>query len=625
MGIYKLLLFLTLFAVTTKTVAQQSAEYHDKKLKEFRYSKHLDSSRFHFIEGVKYASIQNDSNKLFYLHKHMGDAYEHHQKLDSTLYMYELCEKFIQKNNYKLKSFLLNDKSYTYQLLYDYDKSAELVLEALKFAEKSNDSREIASVAISVADGFSRMSLNDEADSYYKQAIKIAMSKKDTGMLSYAYRYYANHLIDNFELTKGYYNLKEAIKYSCELKDSISLAFGWHNLSTYFWQIKQVDSAFYYEKKAEHIWEVRAEYIDYSNSLMKQGKYYLELNNFKEAEKNLKKAEKYILNDLYFNSELYGYLAELYNKIGQSKVAFDYLLKAKNLSNEISEKESKAKLMGLRVKFQTDQKEKIILQEKEKSAIALDEAKNKTKERNTILIILILSVFLLTVIVYSYFKIKKKNNRLSELNKDLELSSLQKMYLLKEVHHRVKNNLTTLKSLFYLQAKASNSTEVKAVLEESQLRIQSMALIHQSLYEENENEKVEFKHFLQQLFNELELSIKPPDKDIEIIFKGLEINLDISTALFLGLILNELATNSFKYAFKDRDSGSIEIELISKNKELLVHYSDSGIGLKNGFELSKGGFGFKLLSILTQQINAKLTYQKTDIASIFTIEIPLEQ
>ena len=93
----------------------------------------------------------------------MGDAYEHHKYIDSTFKMYDICEKYIPVNNNKLKSFLLNDKAYTYTLLFDYDKAAELTLQALALAKKSGNKREIASTSISFAEGFSTMNLNKQA------------------------------------------------------------------------------------------------------------------------------------------------------------------------------------------------------------------------------------------------------------------------------------------------------------------------------------------------------------------------------------------------------------------------------------------------------------------------------
>lgn len=263
------------------------------------------------------------------------------------------------------------------------------------------------------------------------------------------------------------------------------------------------------------------------------------------------------------------------------------------------------------------QKETVALQELELQKAKTREAEQKLRQN-----ILFAGIIILVIVVSIIFW---NNRQKTKRKKEIEKSLREKEILLKEIHHRVKNNLTTLKSLFYLQAKSSDKEEVKLALEECQLRIQSMAFIHQSLYEESENEKIELEHFLQQLFNELELSIRPAGKQIEIELIGVEIELEMSIALFLGLIINELATNSYKYAFENKDTGIIKIELIKSEGQLFIRYMDNGKGLKDGFNASSGGFGFRLMSILTDQINGAIEYTKNENSSEFTLKIPLEK
>lgn len=596
-----------------------------KKIIVYRYTKHLDSAVYYFKKALPIAVKQNDSIALFYIHKTLGDAYEHHHFIDSTLFLYEKCEQLIPKGNIKLKSFLLNDKAYTYRLLYDYDKSAELVLQAHKIAEESMDKREIASTALGVADGFLIMKMDKQTDLYFNKAITIGEESKDTGILSQAYRYYGEFLLNQHDLKRAYTNLRKAEVLSRYLNDSISMAFTWHHLADYYWKVNEHDSCFYFAKRAEAIWEERAEVIDLSAVCLQIGNYYMQLNNLKEAESYLKKSEKYALDDNYFNERLFSTFSKLYVKKGNVALAYEYLLKANSISEKIREQELIGKQAGLRIKFDADQKEVLLKKEKEQSLLLKQEGERKTQQRNMVVLVLFFVFVVASIMIFAYVKIKRKNAELKITNDALEISGEQKLLLLKEVHHRVKNNLTTLKSLFYLQAKASDSSEVKSVLEECQLRIQSMALIHQNLYEGSETGKVEFEYFLKQLFNELELSFRPVDKEVETIIKVADREVDMSIALFLGLILNELATNSFKYAFNSQTSGNIIVELIEKEGQLLVVYSDNGAGLKNGFDLSGGGFGFGLISILTQQINATITYSYINSLSTFTIEIPDER
>jgi len=288
------------------------------------------------------------------------------------------------------------------------------------------------------------------------------------------------------------------------------------------------------------------------------------------------------------------------------------------LKETVEERLRKNKAIAILAIMDTDkQKTTVANQKLELETAKLKEADQRA-HRNLLYGGIAILIMLLIGIVYNGFLKAKRR-------KEIEKSLKEKEVLLKEVHHRVKNNLTTLKSLFYLQAKSSNIEEVKKALEECQYRIQSMALIHQNLYEENESGKIELKHFLSQLFAELELSIKPSDKIIAIELEGKSIELDMSTALFLGLIINELATNSFKYAFTNKNTGKLGVKLLKEHQQLIVVYYDDGAGLSLGYESTNGGFGFKLMRILTEQINAKMTYQNSINNSQFIIEIPLEK
>ncbi len=424
-----------------------SLSFYQNKLKEYRYSKYLDSSHYYFKKALPIAISKKDSVTLFDLYKYLGDAYEHHQHIDSTLMMYDSCAKYTPVHNLKLKSFLLHDRSYTYQLLYDYDKSTQLTMQALKIAEQSKDNRQVASVSISVADGFSNLKMSRQAEYYYLYAITFAQFAQDTFLLSQAHRNYGVHLLNEKNYDDAFLNLNEANKFSVALNDSISMAYVWHHLATYYWQKKETDLALELAKKAERVWERRAEYIDLRSVCLQQGTFYLELSNYKQATFYLKKAEKYVKSDLYFNSDLYTQFATLYNKTNNKELAYNYLLQAKTLNEKIKEKENKAKVMSLRIKFEADQKETIIQQQKEKSKLLSVDAKNKTFQRNSIALLLLLSALLLILIAFAYYKIKRKNDLLRQSNNDLDSLASQKQLLLKEIHHRVKNNLTNLSSI----------------------------------------------------------------------------------------------------------------------------------------------------------------------------------
>jgi two-component sensor histidine kinase len=192
--------------------------------------------------------------------------------------------------------------------------------------------------------------------------------------------------------------------------------------------------------------------------------------------------------------------------------------------------------------------------------------------------------------------------------------------LLKEIHHRVKNNLQIISSLLNLQTSSITDGIIKAAVLESQNRVKTMALIHQLLYESDRFSSIDFPKYLGQLLFTLHESYKNPDKNISYDITTDEIRLDIDRAVPLGLITNELVTNAYKYAFKNIPEGRIEIGLrkIPDGRYSLT-ISDNGTGLPETFDLDHTNtLGLKLVRLLTEQIDGELEITN-DGGAAFTI------
>jgi len=212
--------------------------------------------------------------------------------------------------------------------------------------------------------------------------------------------------------------------------------------------------------------------------------------------------------------------------------------------------------------------------------------------------------------------IKKLNIEIEERIKAEEKvkSSLQeKEILLKEIHHRVKNNLQVVSSLLYLQSINLKDENVINAFRESQNRIKCMALIHEKLYKSENLSRISFEDYIKSLVDELKKSFVSKDRKIDIIIKAKEINLSLDTALSCGLIINELITNSFKYAFPDsfvKENYELKIEIevnrIDSNKYLMV-VRDNGIGLPKDFKIENSdSLGMKLINSIVNQLNGNI-------------------
>jgi len=203
---------------------------------------------------------------------------------------------------------------------------------------------------------------------------------------------------------------------------------------------------------------------------------------------------------------------------------------------------------------------------------------------------------------------------------ELETSLQQKEILLKEIHHRVKNNLLVVSNLLEFQTDYTNDSQVLSVLQESQNRIQSMALIHEKLYRSTGLDQIDFGEYLEALVDNLVESYNLVDTDITIQTDIDSILLNIETANPCGLIVNELVSNAFEHAFPNGRQGTIWLNLSQdQTGEITLIVQDNGIGFPTDLDLTQlDSLGLDLVWTLTQQIKGNLAIEQ-DQGVCFTL------
>lgn len=184
----------------------------------------------------------------------------------------------------------------------------------------------------------------------------------------------------------------------------------------------------------------------------------------------------------------------------------------------------------------------------------------------------------------------------------------EKETLLKEVHHRVKNNLQIISSLLNLQSNQITDQKTRDVLRESQNRVRAMALIHEKLYQSYDLAQIDFAAYLKGLANFLAQSYRDNSSKVYVHTNAQNVKLEIDTAIPCGLIVNELVSNSLKYAFPENKAGEIEISCEQPSSgDYILLVRDNGIGLPPGFDLEKSStLGIKLVSSLVQQLRGTM-------------------
>ena len=206
-----------------------------------------------------------------------------------------------------------------------------------------------------------------------------------------------------------------------------------------------------------------------------------------------------------------------------------------------------------------------------------------------------------------YFIVGMDITRQKENEEFIQRSLDEKQILLREVHHRVKNNLQVIQSLLRMQGRESNSSALEPLLRESQNRIRSIALIHEQLYKQEDVSEIDLadylKLLLRQVFRTFEMGSKRISSQVE--FKN--IYLSLTKAIPCALIVNELVTNSIKYAFQDMESGEIRILAEKSGDKLILSVKDNGCGFFDELNIDdRETLGLKIVRTLTRQLGGEL-------------------
>ncbi|WP_395042931.1 histidine kinase dimerization/phosphoacceptor domain -containing protein [Flavobacterium sp.] len=407
---------------------------------------------------------------------------------------------------------------------------------------------------------------------------------------------------------------------------------------------KNIDSLFYYSAKMQtllkyikkpqkHAWY----YVTYGRDLITyplNGDKKISVEQYKKGKENIIKAleilEKYNINkntikpyafgllaDLYMNEKKYDLAITNYKKSNKGYSLLKNRKGAEDMNFYIAKAyHRKGELATALIYYERYYKESInfekeinqrSLRENELQVNLLQQDKEiaiqKTKiSQNKLIQLLGLSIVSLLVglLIFGY-KIYRNRNRSNQL---LAIKNAENELLLKEIHHRVKNNLEVVSSLLALHSAQIEDQNIKDAMTEGQNRINSIGIVHQKLYQGSNLGAVEMKDYFLNLSESI-LDSFGAEQRIELQLAMEKIDLDIDTAVPLGLIVNELLTNTIKYAFPKGEKGTITIKLHKQSNNILqLVVSDNGIG-KSGVT-NRIGFGGQLISLLTQQLNGTI-------------------
>ncbi len=294
--------------------------------------------------------------------------------------------------------------------------------------------------------------------------------------------------------------------------------------------------------------------------------------------------------------------------------AFRYMKLDNELQDSLNRRNDKRKLWQIESRVKTERYQTQI-KSAEENGLLQEQLRNAA----------VVALVLFAGIAFSiYRRIKNDNKVIAKQKTLLEQSLGEKETLLKEIHHRVKNNLQIISGLFEKQARQTDDELTRKLMKEGQDRVFSIALVHQNLYQTDNLTTIEIKSYLDMLTQNIRHSYANKEQDIALNLDVDDSTVDIDTAIPLGLILNELITNCYKYAFKGKLSGGIDIVFYKKDRVLFLSVKDNGIGLPQDFDIKKSPtLGMNLVRGLVRQLGGKLNFTSNTEGSIFEVICPI--
>ena len=525
-------------------------------------------------------------------------------------------------------------------------------LEGLKVNEKLKDSSGIAWSYNLIGTVYSGQKKDKKARVFLKKGYHVSAQMKDTSGMIRAINNLATSYASDNRTDTALLLLNEGLKWSLEISDTDNVARFYYNIGTYYSVLNEygktleyLDSSIYYCKlmkdsfntairydlyafillenkrfeasiaynnRSLDIYKTEQDTLSVTNIYNKLGRAYLRKGEYKKAENILtENIGRIKSNNTFYLADCYGLLVELFKAKRDFPKALKYLELQKIVEDStVNEKENSqwATIELIEAYERTklrEEKEYLKLEEKRKS--------KQLKIYIALLIVVVILTFILLVFLFklktSHAKVIKQQINIFEKNQQLKEGIKDKEILLKEIHHRVKNNLQMISSMLGMQEMIVDDEKIKLVLEQAQNRIEAMALIHQQLYQTEQLGYINIREYLDNLIGYVQ-QVNTQNYPINIslsVSKDVELNID--KIIPIGLIVSEALSNCFKHAFASK-LGEINVELLinSENTYLLI-VRDDGLGFPLQFNMNQSkSLGMRLIQILSSQIGGEMKY-----------------
>ncbi|UJP65364.1 histidine kinase dimerization/phosphoacceptor domain -containing protein [Mongoliitalea daihaiensis] len=571
-----------------------------------------DSAVLNYMEALPIFMREKDTLSLASVYENIGLAFYRQSLFDSALSNFLKTETYLKSMLDSMETrwvgFYIN-KYLAFKELNKQEEGMQMLLKAVKIAEASNDQKLMAKSFMRLAEVYD---FRREPQKQYATLLQVK-----------SFLQASPHLMElaNLQSELAIYHYSEGDLDSAVYYVNRSLPFFEANgfseeLGASYGTLGNVEFKKENYKEAIQYFEKALKFNENQRNQHKAGWFFnigYAYNKLGVVDKALEHMNKSLeirkeINDMAGIRDSYQGLAEVSQRKGDFNNAFQYLTLYQVYKDSVFNETKNRQIAELETQYETSKKDQAIaVLEQEKEIQSLLAQKQQTQISLTLFGL----VVLLTIagVFYRQARLRKKYNQALEIkNKEIEKQNAERELLLKEIHHRVKNNLQIISSLLSMQTRTMKDDKMKDAMKESQSRVKTMALIHEKLYQYENLSKINMQEYMQQLSDFLTQTYRS-DKQIEVKIDAEEISLDMDMAIPLGLITNELLSNALKYAFEEKDFGEIHIVFSEKEPgQYSLFIKDTGKGLDENLDIDQTkSLGLKLVRTLTRQINGQLT------------------
>ncbi len=561
---------------------------------------------------------------------------------DSALFYYNRAIKHCIAHNFDEECATILNKKAIVLIKQGNQEAQEVLNTAKKIYTQLGDTLGVASIEKNLGNYYYYQKNYDKALKQYLLAYEIYSKLEDKATLSKLLNNIAILYRYDKEYTRASEIYQQSLQLKKELKDSVGMGKTLMNLGSLQMYTKQKTLFYNYFQQAQGIFNNLKNKALTASYHLAFGQGLLEFNELSAAKLSLEKAFAYyqkhphlhqyevslnLLGNIFMKTKDFKKAAELYEmglslnrkntrkvmieahlkslssakfELKEYKAAYLLLEEAYLLQDSIKTENRLAIFEEMQTKFDVRQKDATLKIQQ------LEIAKQKQSTRIFMLICGLMGLFILSGF-YVFAQKNKHHQLLAAKNTIIEKALKEKDLLVKEIHHRVKNNLQFISSLLSLQSRHLIDKNAISALKESRNRVNSMSLLHHNLYQKNQLTNVNMKVYLEQLVASNLQSYILESSKLQIKLGIAAILLDVDKAISIGLIINELINNSFKHAFPNQDNGTLAIGFEQLNQNYIIEVKDNGKGMIHQTDhiAKSSSFGLKLIQLLVKKLNAK--------------------